>query len=60
MIIGEICHIEGEGGKSARYNPNMTQEERKSFNNLILLCPTHHTLIDKNPIEYTTGLLKFY
>ena len=57
MIIGEICHIEGVREKSGRYNPTMTQEQRKSFDNLILLCPTHHTTIDKNPIEYTTGYL---
>jgi hypothetical protein len=57
-IIGEKCHIEGEKEESARYNPNMTDKERNSLDNLILLCPTHHTLIDKKPQEYTTDNLK--
>lgn len=47
-VIGEISHIEGEKLGSARYNSNMTDHQRNSFENLILLCPTHHTQIDKN------------
>ena len=57
LIFGEICHIEGENETSARYNPKMTPEQRNSLDNLILLCPTHHTLIDKNPSKYTTDYI---
>jgi len=57
LIIGEICHIEGENETSASYNPKMTIDQRNSLDNLILLCPTHHTLIDKNPSKYTTDQL---
>ena len=41
--LSNICHIEAaeEGGE--RYNPNSNDEERRSFENLILLCPNHHT-----------------
>jgi len=35
----------------------MTEEQRRSFDNLILLCPTHHTIIDKVPAKYTTDFL---
>lgn len=57
-IIGEICHIEGEKKGSTRYNPNMSDEQRNNIDNLILLCPTHHTMVDKNPQQYTTDNLK--
>jgi predicted restriction endonuclease len=36
----------------------MTEEQRRSFDNLILLCPTHHTIIDRDPAQYTTDSLK--
>lgn len=56
--IGEICHIEALNEKGARFNPNQTKEERNHVSNLILMCPTHHTIIDKNPELYTVSKLK--
>lgn len=56
--IGEICHIEALNEKGARFNPNQTKEERNNASNLILMCPTHHTIIDKNPELYTVSKLK--
>lgn len=58
IYIGEICHIEALNETGARFNPNQTNEERNSLSNLILMCPTHHTLIDKKPEEYTVSKLK--
>lgn len=57
-VIGEICHIEGENPTSARYNPDMSDDQRNSFENLMLLCPTHHTKIDKNQEFYSVSYLK--
>ena len=54
-IIGEIFHIEGEKPDSPRYNRNMTNDERRNVKNLLLLCPTHHSKIDKNPQVYTVS-----
>ncbi|MGD2086387.1 MAG: HNH endonuclease signature motif containing protein [Candidatus Aminicenantes bacterium] len=56
--IGEMAHIEGENPGAARYNTNMTDEERNNYQNLILLCPTHHIIIDKDESEYTVRKLK--
>lgn len=56
-IIGEVAHIEGEKPGSARYNPDMTVD-RNSYENLILLSPDFHTIIDNNPEEYTVDKLK--
>lgn len=53
--VGEAAHIAGEhDGKgklkqSARYDPNMTDEDRNHYNNLIYLCGTCHTKIDSIP-----------
>lgn len=56
-VIGVICHIEAaeEGGE--RYNPDQTDDERRDFPNLILLCPTHHT-ITNNVVNYPVKILK--
>jgi hypothetical protein len=56
--VGEMAHIEGEKPGSARYNPGMTDEQRAAYENLILLCPTHHKIIDKNEAEYPVEKLK--
>jgi hypothetical protein len=43
--FSQICHIEDANSnlyKSDRYNPNMTDEQRSDYKNLILLCPNHH------------------
>jgi len=56
--IGEMAHIKGVNPESARYDPNMSNEERNSYENLIILCPTCHTKIDKNPDKYTVEKLK--
>lgn len=57
QLIGEVCHIEAaeEGGE--RYNSNQTDEERRHYDNLILLCHEHH--VETNDIqEYTVNKLK--
>ena len=56
--VGEICHIEGLNPGAARYNPVLSEEEVNGIDNLILLCPLHHNMIDQNPEYYTVDLLK--
>ena len=46
--IGEAAHIAGEKPRAARYDKSMTNEARRHINNLIYLCPTCHTKIDKD------------
>lgn len=52
-ILGEIAHIAGEKPKAARYDSSMTPQQRNALDNLIYLCPTHHTWIDKPGNTYT-------
>lgn len=57
-VMGEIAHIEAYEKNGPRYNEKQTDEERNSFENLMLLCPTHHKLIDKKSSEYSVEYLK--
>lgn len=53
-IIGRIAHIKGDKIGSARYDPNMTEDnERNSCENLIFVCGDCHTKIDSQPNTYT-------
>lgn len=57
--LGEMAHIKGNRAGSNRYDISQSEIERDSYSNLILLCPTHHTLIDKSENEeiYSVELL---
>jgi len=59
-IIAKICHIEAASSDGPRYNPNMSDDERRDFDNLILLCDECHSIIDNkdNESKYTVTLLK--
>lgn len=50
--LGEQAHIVGESENAARGKSPLTVDERNSYFNLILLCPTHHTIIDNDPEDY--------
>ena len=52
-LTGEVCHIKGARPGSARYDSNQTDVERHAYANLILMCPTHHTVIDDDEDAYT-------
>ena len=55
--ISNICHIEAAELGGQRYNPNSTDEYRRSYDNLILLCPNHH--IQTNDVnKYTVEVLR--
>lgn len=55
--ISNICHIEAAEQGGQRYNSNSNDEYRRSFDNLILLCPNHHKVTD-NTQTYTVEVLK--
>ena len=49
--ISEICHIYGLNPNSARYVEGLDVNYLNSEKNLILLCPTHHTMIDQRVMK---------
>ncbi len=50
--LGEQAHIVAESESGPRGKSLLLADERNSYHNLILLCPTHHTEIDKNEADY--------
>jgi hypothetical protein len=56
-LVGEICHIKAARPDGPRYDPNQTSAERHGYENLILLCGTHHTVIDADDEAYTVERL---
>lgn len=62
-LVAHMAHIKGKKpGKenkssSARYDETMTDIERNSYENLILVCPSCHKKIDDQPNTYNVELL---
>lgn len=58
--VSEICHINAVNENGARYCPDLYDEYINSYENLILLCPMHHSEIDKreNESRYTVEFMK--
>lgn len=59
FTLGEMAHICGDKSGANRHDASQSDAERDDYENLILLCPTHHTLIDRkeNEAEYTVDAL---
>lgn len=57
-VTGEICHIYAIGKSGPRAESKLTEEELNSPDNLIILCPTHHAIVDKQPESYPPEMLK--
>jgi hypothetical protein len=56
-LDSNISHIQAANKGGERYNPNMTDEQRADYENLILLCRQHHDETD-NVNTYTVEALK--
>lgn len=56
MSIGEAAHITAASEGGPRYDPNLTHEQRISFDNGIWLCKAHHRIVDcdSSPFNATT------
>jgi hypothetical protein len=48
-----MAHVFAANDKGPRGNSELSEQERGDFDNLILLCPRCHTVIDKAPEIYT-------
>lgn len=50
----QIAHIRAANPGGPRYVPDMSDDERRSWKNVILLCTPHHNMIDKlRPNDYS-------
>jgi hypothetical protein len=52
-VLAEICHIKGNRETAMRHDPDQADDERHAFDNLILLCPTHHRVVDGRNANYS-------
>jgi hypothetical protein len=57
LFIGQLCHIEAAEPGGERFNPCMTNKQRRSASNLMLMCYPHHR--ETNDVaRYTVADLK--
>lgn len=57
LFVGQICHIEAANPGGQRYCPNSTDEDRRSFKNLMLMCYRHHKETDDETL-FTPDVLQ--
>lgn len=55
--IAEMAHVFAAADEGPRANSELTEAERGRYENLILLCPNCHTIIDKAPDEYPDAVI---
>jgi hypothetical protein len=56
-VLGEICHMKAQKPDGPRFDSSISVTEINDFDNLILLCPLHHTIIDSDVESYTVERL---
>jgi hypothetical protein len=56
-LVADVCHIKAEKPGGSRFDPKLSEEERRAAANLILLCNTCHSLVDREPKKYTAKVL---
>lgn len=57
-LVGEVAHIAAESPGGPRFDSKLSEADRRAFENLLLLCSTCHTLVDKEPETYTKAKLR--
>jgi hypothetical protein len=59
MNVGMAAHIVASSRQGPRGGTPIEEEERdRRASNRILLCPTHHAIVDKQPWAYTVEVLR--
>lgn len=57
-VLGEVAHIVAASDEGPRADPDLPAGDRHNYENLILLCPNHHTLVDKQENTHTVDDLR--
>jgi len=57
-VIGEMAHIVAEKREGPRGKHELSDEERNSHRNLVLLCRDHHKVVDDQPLTYSIPVLR--
>jgi hypothetical protein len=56
--IGEAAHIVAEQEDGPRGSDPLPLAERNDFDNGLILCSPHHTIIDGNPVQFPVTVLR--
>ena len=56
-LAAHVCHIYASSKNGPRGNPELTEKYLNSLQNLILLCPYHHKIVDDQHETYTVEML---
>jgi hypothetical protein len=56
-VTGRIAHIAARSPNGPRFDPTQRDEQRHGFENLLLLCPLHHDVVDADVKAYTVARL---
>lgn len=57
IVLNHICHIYSLSEDGPRGRNGLTEKELNAPENLILFCPTHHVIVDRQHETYPAGLL---
>ncbi len=57
VLVGEVAHIVGQREGSARFGEPIPGGQVDGLDNLVVLCPTCHEKIDKQPATFTVARL---
>jgi len=57
QFIGQVCHIEAASPNGQRFNPNQSDEQRRAYENLVLLCYPHHVETN-DAVEYSVERIR--
>jgi hypothetical protein len=58
VVLGRISHVVSDSDIGPRADPSMSRDDRRRYPNLILLCPTHHELVDAQDSTYAADDLR--
>lgn len=56
-VVGQECHIRSEKPGGPRHDPGFPLDQIDTYDNLLLLCPTHHRIVDDQPDKYPADVL---
>jgi hypothetical protein len=56
--VAEMAHVIAASGKGPRADATVTQADKGSYDNLILLCANCHTTIDKAPADFPDNMIR--
>jgi hypothetical protein len=56
-VVGDECHIVSASRSGPRHDPEFPSDQFDALGNLILLCATHHKMVDDQQETYTAEVI---